>query len=87
MKVSCYFTKAGELEVPDIEITHDHYKYVKYINFINDQWSQRDIELMIRGYDKVKKGQTTVRIVAKQIGKTYSSLKNKAWRMGISHHE
>jgi hypothetical protein len=84
MKVTSHFKKVTELDVPDIEITYT-YKYVKYLNFVNDKWSPRDIELMIIGYNKVKGGKLTVKEVAKQIGKSYSSLKNKAWRMGISH--
>jgi hypothetical protein len=84
MKMICYFKRSTDIIVPDIEDIRPS-KKIKYQNFINDYWSERDIELMIRGYDRVKTGKMTVKEVANQLGKSYSSLKNKAWRMGISH--
>lgn len=85
MKVSSNFSKVGEIEVPDlVEIVYTLSPRSKYTNFVNDYWSQRDIDAMINGYDKVKNGEMTVKEVATRMGKSYSSLKNKAWRMGIS---
>lgn len=85
MKVSSNFSKFGEIEVPDlVEVIYTVSYTPKYSNFVNDHWSKRDIDAMINGYNKVKNGEMTVREVAIRMGKSYSSLKNKAWRMGIS---
>jgi hypothetical protein len=84
MKVLAYFTPIKEIEVLEIGIIYEP-KYPKYINFINDKWNQHDIESMIYGYNRVKRSEITVKKLARLMGKSYSSLKNKAWRMGISH--
>lgn len=86
MKVSSNFSKVEEINVPDLIHISITIPYVqrKYANFVNEQWSQRDIDAMINGYDKVRNGEMTVKEVADRMGKSYSSLKNKAWRMGIS---
>lgn len=86
MKISSNFSKVEEINVPDLIHITITVPYVqrKYTNFVNEQWSQRDIDAMINGYDKVRNGEMTVKEVADRMGKSYSSLKNKAWRMGIS---
>jgi len=84
MKITSHFTPVTEILVPEIEVVRIYNK-PKYTNFVNDYWDERDIESMIRGYDQVKVGKITVKDLAVKLGKSYSSLKNKAWRMGISH--
>jgi hypothetical protein len=84
MKVTSYFTKIEEIEVIENKPVYER-KSPRYTNFVNDKWSRDDIEDMIRGYNDVKHGEFTVKQLAKLMGKSYSSLKNKAWRMGISH--
>jgi hypothetical protein len=83
-RIVCYFKKSEELILPDIEITHKPSKKLRYARFVNSKWSERDIDNLIRGYAKVESGKITVGKMANEIGKTRSSVRNKAWRMGIS---
>jgi hypothetical protein len=86
MKITCFCKKNNDIIVPDIENIRKKYnKKLRYGSFVNDRWSDRDIEGMIKGYERVKAGKLTVKELTGILGKSYSSLKNKAWRMGISH--
>jgi ABC-type glycerol-3-phosphate transport system substrate-binding protein len=82
--MTCHFRKTTDIIVPDIESVRKYSKKLRYSNFVNDKWSERDIEMMIRGYARVKAGKMTVAEAANEIGKTRSSFRNKAQRMGIS---
>ena len=83
-KIVCYFTKSEDLTLPTIESIRKPNKKLRYANFVNDKWSERDIEMMIRGYARVKAGKITVAEAASEVGKSRSSFRNKAQRMGIS---
>jgi len=83
-RMTCHFKKSTDIIVPDIESIRKYHKKLRYANFVNRYWSERDIEMMIRGYAKIKSGKITVAEAANDIGKTRSSFRNKACRMGIS---
>ena len=83
-RMTCHFKKTTDIIVPDIESVRRYSKKLRYSNFVNDKWSERDIEMMIRGYARVKAGKVTIAEMAAEIGKTRSSVRNKCWRMGIS---
>jgi hypothetical protein len=59
MKITAYFTPIKDIEVQEIGIIYEP-KYPKFTNFVNDKWSQHDIESMIYGYNRVKHGEITV---------------------------
>lgn len=83
-RMTCHFKKTTDIIVPDIETVRKYNKKLRYSNFVNNKWSERDIEMMIRGYARVKAGKVTIAEMAAEIGKTRSSVRNKCWRMGIS---
>ena len=83
-KVTCYFKKSEDIILPDIESIRKPSKKLRYASYVNQYWDERDIENMIRGYARVKAGKLTIGEMAAEIGKTRSSTRNKAWRMGIS---
>jgi len=83
-RMTCHFKKTTDIIVPNIESIRKYHKKLRYSNFVNNYWSERDIEMMIRGYARVKAGKITIGEMAEEIGKTRSSTRNKAFRMGIS---